>query len=266
MKTRPGIVAALLAVTALAVFSSFAQPGDGLTYKTGYSSMMKLGKDVFNQLRPEQRELISAQPISIETDPSPFVRLLYYQDEPKAVRGVWISAGFIDLVNNVAHAQAIDTKFKNYFKRYIELLESSDKSIPPLPGDNNPRYWTEEMLNEQQSNFTHLVGTIVAVNLAHHYLGHYDKYKTQLTDASGAPVPITKLVTEKEWEEALQNGVRNALNAGCMTEGVIPFLEAIDKMKNRPPWAACFLPENWKFGKMRKEMEKLQKRFLLGEN
>src|SRR5688572_7443525 len=132
-----------------------AQPADGLTYKTGYSSMMKLGKDVYNALKPEQRDLIAAQPISIETESTPFVRLLYYNEEPKAVRGVWISAGFIDLVNHVAHAKAIDRIEKNYFKRYIDQLaaETGDKALLPLPDDSNPRFWTEEMLNEQQSNF-----------------------------------------------------------------------------------------------------------------
>src|SRR5690349_12230229 len=155
---------------AFAAFCAWGQPADGLTYKTGYSSIMKLGKDVYSALKPEQREIISPQPISIETDNTPFVRLLFYNDEPRVIRGVWISAGFIDLVNNIAHAKAIDTKEKNYFKRYIELLsaEPGDKSLPPLPSDTNLRYWTDEMLNEQQSNFNSIVGMVVAIKLAHH--------------------------------------------------------------------------------------------------
>jgi hypothetical protein len=266
MKTRS--VVALFLVLALVIPPALAQPSDGLTYKTGYSSIMKLGKDVYNALKPEQRDSISPQPISIETDASPFVRLLFYDDEPKPVRGVWISAGFIDLVNNVAHARAIDTKEKNYFKRYIELLaqESGDKSLLPLPNDTNPRYWTDDMLNEQQSNFNSIVGMVVAIKLAHHYLGHYEKYKAKLTDNKGTQVPIANLVTEKEWNDAFQSGVRNALNAGCMIEGVIPFFEAFDKMKVRPAWTSYFLPDNLKFSKIRKEMEKIQKRFLDGEN
>src|SRR5688500_1333311 len=109
MKARPLSTVASIVVFALAMLCAFAQPADGLTYKTRYSSIMKLGKDVHNNIKREHRELITPQPISIETDPSPFVRLLYYDDEPKPVRGAWISAGFIDLANNVAHAIAIDT-------------------------------------------------------------------------------------------------------------------------------------------------------------
>ncbi len=244
------------------------QPADGLTYKTGYSSIMKLGKDVYTALKPEQREIISAQPINIETDTKPFIRLLYYAEDPKPARGVWISAGFIDLVNNVAHARAIDSKEKNYFKRYIEQLaqESGERALLPLPNDSNPKYWTDEMLNEQQSNFNSIVGMVVAIKLAHHYLGHYDAYKNKLDDGKGVQVPIANLVTEKEWEDAFTSGVRNALEAGCMIEGVVPFFEAFDKMKVRPPWAAYFLPDNAKFSKLRRDMERLQKRFLLGEN
>jgi hypothetical protein len=259
---------ALLLVPALTALFAFAQSGnpDGLTYKTGYSSMMKLGKDIYGALKPDQRDLISPQPISIETDVTPFVRLLYYSDEPKPIRGVWISAGFIDLVNNVAHAKAIDGKERNYFNRYIEILaqETGGQTLRPLPNDSNPRYWTDEMLNEQQSNFNSIVGMVVGIKLAHHYLGHYDKYKDKLSDTNGPAVAINNLLTAKEWEEAFLAGLRNALNAGCMIEGVVPFYEGFDRMKTRPAWAAHFLPDNVKFGKLRKEMEKIQKKYLEG--
>lgn len=257
------LVSLLLVLTALV---AHGQPADGLTYKTGYSSMMKLGKDIYIALKPEQRDQISAQPISIETDVTPFVRLLFYPEEPKAIRGVWISAGFIDLVNNVAHAKAIDGKEKNYFNRYIDILaqESGAQSLRPLPNDSNPRYWTEEMLNEQQSNFNSIVGMVVGINLAHHYLGHYDKYKDKLAPEIGQPAPINNLLTPKEWEDAFLMGLRNALNAGCMIEGVVPFFEAFDKMKKRPAWAAHFLPDNAKFAKLRRDMEKIQRKYLEG--
>ena len=269
MKARPKPTSAILVLLSVAAaLAVFAQPADGLTYKTGYSSIMKLGKDVHNNIKREHKELISPQPISIETDPAPFVRLLYYDDEPRPVRGVWISAGFIDLVNNVAHATAIDTKEKNYFKRYLDLLaqDPSGKTLPPLPNDNNPKYWTDDMLNEQQSNFNSIVGMVVGIKLAHHYLGHYEKYKSRLTDSRGVPVSITSLVTEKEWDDAFKSGVRNALDAGCTIEVIIHFFEAFDRMKVRPAWATYFLPDNMKFARMRKEMEKIQRRFFAGED
>lgn len=260
------LVMALLGATPLPLLAQPNSP-DGLTYKTGYSSMMKLGKDIFFALKGAPREMISSQPISIETDVTPFVRMLFYPDEPKPIRGVWISAGFIDLVNNVAHAKAIDGKKKGYFNAYVNALmaESGATSLKPLPDDTNRQYWTEDMLNEQQSNFNSIVGIVVAIKLAHHYMGHFEKYKDKLEDANGKPIPINTLLTEKEWDEAFTKGVRNALDAGCMIEGVIPFFEAFDRMKTRPAWANYFLPPFAKFSKMKKEMERIQKRFLDGE-
>jgi hypothetical protein len=263
------IICAALSVV-LAGPPVYAQPNspDGLTYKSGYSSMMKLGKDIYNALKSKERAMISPQPISIETDVTPFVRLLYYPDEPKPIRGVWISAGFIDLVNNVAHAKAIDTKHKGYFARYIDILsrETGETSLAPVPNDTNPAFWTEDLLNEQLSNFNSIVGVVVAIKLAHHYLGHYEKYKNQLLDREGNVAPINDLLTQKEWDEAFAKGVRNALEAGCTVEGVIPFFEAFDKMKTRPAWTVYFLPDNVKFARMKKELERIQRRFFAGED
>jgi hypothetical protein len=226
--------------------------------------MMKLGKDIHNALKPAQREFIAAQPVSIETDVRPFARLLYYPEEPRPIRGVWISAGFIDLVNNVAHAKAIDAKEKGYFSRYIALLaqENGENALKPLPNDSNPAYWTDDMLNEQLSNFNSIVGVVVSVKLANHYLGQYDKYKDRI-ETEDHP-PINNFLSEKEWNDAFQAGVRNALNAGCTVEGAIPFFEAFDKMKKRPSWAAYFLPENIKFKKLKKEMQQIQEKFFSG--
>src|SRR6185436_13658659 len=77
-------------VLALAFCSAaLAQPNspDGLTYKSGYSSIIKLGKDLYSALPKSEKEFVSPQPISIETDVTPFIRLLYFPDEPKPVRG-----------------------------------------------------------------------------------------------------------------------------------------------------------------------------------
>ncbi len=259
-------LAGLMSMLALSGWAQSDSP-DGHTYKTGPSSIMKLGKDIHNSLKPQYKEQISPQPISIETDPTPALKVLFVPDEPKPFRGVGISAGFIDLVNNVAHAKAIDRKEKGYFNRYIDLLaqEKGASMLRPLPNDANPKYWTDAMLNEQQSNFNSIVGIEVAVELAHHYLGHYDKYKGRMMDKEGKATPINELLTPEEWDQAFRIGLRNALEAGCMIEGVVPFFEAFDKMKERPPWAVYFLPENIKFAKLKKEMERQQRRFLQGE-
>jgi hypothetical protein len=232
-------------------------------YNTGYSHIMKLGRDLHSGLAPDHREKIAVQPISIETDPAPFAKLLYFDDQPKPTRGVWISAGFIDLVNHVAHAKAIDRREKNYFNLYLEVLsgETGQQPLRPLPNIDHAKYWTQEILNDQQSNFNSIVGMVVGMKLANHYLGHHDKYKADLDRTA-----INNLLTPAEFEEAFRHGLRNALRAGCMTEGAVPFFEAFDKMKKRPVWTAHFLPDKIKFSTLRKETESIQQRFLAGED
>lgn len=211
---------------------------------------MKLGRDLHAALKPEQRKKIAEQPISIETDNQPFVRHQLLRHGGEEVRGVWISAGFIDLVNHVAHAQAIDAWAKAYLRKYVELLEAG--GVPELPNGGEARYWSDEVLNEQQSNFNSIVGVVVGMKLANHYLGHLEG------TAEG------EHVSAEEWREALMQGVRNALRAGCMTEGAIPFFAEMDRMKARPAWVADFIHPRVEFSEVRKEMEELQSRFLAG--
>jgi len=267
MKYFPALLAFFVGVLAHPL-SAGAQPSnpDGLVYKTGFSTMMKLGGALYSQLKPAAQEFVSSQPISIDVNLTPFVRMLYYPEEPRPIRGVWISAGFIDLVNRVAHAKAIDGKKKGYFAAYIQQLaeENGDKELKPIPNQTDPSFWTDRMLDEQASNFNSIVGVVVGIKLAHHYLGHYDKYKDKLSDAHGTPPPIENLITPEEWEEAFTKGVRTALDAGCMVEGVIPFYEAFEKMTKRPRWAIYFLPEKANVPKMKKDMERIQKLFLMG--
>lgn len=252
---------------------SQAQPNspDGLTYKTGYSAMMKLGRALYDQLGAKEKEVISSLPISLDVDMTPFARMLYYPEGDgggKPLRGVWISAGFIDLVNRVAHAKAIDTTQKGYFQKYIVQLaaENGEMELKPLPDDANPKFWTEDMLNEQQSNFNSIVGIVVGIKMAHHTLGHFDKYKDQVLEREGfKPVPINSIIADKEWEEAYKEGLFISLNAGCFIEGVIPFYEAIDKMTPRPPWTIYFLPNQVKFGqRMKKDFVKFQEDYFAG--
>ncbi|MGN6384752.1 MAG: hypothetical protein ACTHMT_00795 [Verrucomicrobiota bacterium] len=269
MKCLSNLMVAFFALWVLGEASAQPNSPDGIVYRSGYSSIMKLGRDLYSALPAKDQKFIRPQPISIETDVTPFIRLLYYPDpeKNKPIRGVWISAGFIDLVNNIAHAKAIDGKKRGYFRRYVNLLsqETGEKSLQPLPESEDPAYWTDDMLNEQLSNFNSIVGIVVGTKLAHHYLGHYEKYKDKLTDEKGNAVPINRLLTPEEWQQAFAAGVTNALNAGCTIEGVLPFFEAFDKMKHRPAWAEFFLPADVKFSKIKKDLEKMQKKFFEAE-
>src|SRR6185369_13504266 len=168
-------------------------------YKTGYASIMALGRSLYGRLEGPLQESISPQPIVIDPDTKPFLKLLFAPDEPKPQRGVTISVGFVDLVNRIAHAKAIDRIEKGYFDRYLKILatETGETELKDLPNDANPAYWTDPMLNEQESNFNSIVGSMVGIQLANHYLGYYEKYKSKMTNN----VPIFNLLEPKEWEK-----------------------------------------------------------------
>ncbi len=155
---------------------------DWHAYKTDFSTAIKLGSSLYSQLKPAQQEFVSSQPILIDIDLTPFVRMFEYNGKSKPIRGVRISAGFIDLLSRVAHAEAIDGKKKGYFTAYMNQLEgeSGEKEAKSIPDQANSSFWTNRMLDEQASNFNSIFGVIIGIKFAHHYLGHYDKYKDKL--------------------------------------------------------------------------------------
>ena len=232
-------------------------------YKTGYFQMVRLGRDIHRTMEPEYRKMISPEPVFLETDVSPFVRPVTYDDPDQPIRAVFVSAGFIDLVNNVAHAEAIDRLERGFFKRYIKILsaESGARELRELPGLNNDAFWSEDVLDEQHSLYNQIVTAVIAIKLSHHYLGHYDKYKDQIDNDFGKTIPINNLLTSKEWEESLKLGIENALNSGIGVDGVKTLFEALDQMPVRPEWTSYFLPDNVKIKKVLKTLDKLEKNY-----
>jgi len=252
-------------LTGLAVFG--ADAAGGPRYKTGLRVIRLLGLDLYRAMEPKQRAVVNPEPVSVETDVTPFVKLAEYPEEEKPMRFVFVSVGFIDLMNNVAHAKAIDTVEKGYFEKYVLSLaaESGEKELKELPNVGNPKYWTEAVLNEQESSFNQMVGAAVAIKLSHHYLGHYKKYAGKLEDANGKNVPINTLLTPAEWDECMHAGIRNAMDAGMLIEGPKALFECIDKMPKRPDWTLYFLPAKANVKAIKKEMEKMERDFFAGK-
>jgi len=263
---RPALAVSVAGLLACRLAAA-AAPIEGLRYKTSYMSVRALGLDLYRSMNPKQREAVGPEPVSLETDVAPFIKVTEYPGEGRTLRFVFVSAGFIDLINNVAHAKAIDTVEKGYFQKYIVSLaqETGEKELKPLPDLSNPAYWTDAVLNEQASNFNQMVGAVVAIKLAHHYLGHYKKYAAKLEDAQGRRAPINNLLTQGEWDDALKAGIENALGAGLGIEGIAALFEAIDRMPQRPDWTAYFLPPKANAKAIRKTLTKLERKSLGAE-
>ncbi|MBM3879621.1 MAG: hypothetical protein FJ387_07855 [Verrucomicrobia bacterium] len=235
-------------------------------YQTGYRAARMLGLDLWKTLSEKEQRLVNSEPVSVVTDLAPFIELSDYPTEGKSLRFVFISVGFLDLVNNVAHAKAIDTLEPGYFARYVASLaqETGERELRPLPNVSDPKYWTEALLNEQISNFNQMVGVVVGISLSHHYLGRYQKYARQVDVPQGRQLPINEVLTNSEWENALRAGTRTALNAGLGVEGIKALFEAIDQMPTRPAWTAYFLPAKSRYRDARRILERTEKQFFSG--
>ena len=254
--------AGIFAFAAFTIISSAtAQPSvDKPTYENGFTAASRIGNELYNALKPQYRKEVHVQPVALETDLRPFVKTEEYPDENKPLRLVFISVGFLDLINNIAHAKAIDKTEPGYFERYLISLaeESGDTEIKGLPGISAKRYWTEDVLNEQTSNFNQMVGIVIAIEISHHYFDHFKKYGDKL-ETGDLPKPINNMLSDSEWNESVKAGVQNALDCGYGVEGVKALYEAIDKMPKRPSWTAYFLPENAKVAKLKKDLERAEK-------
>jgi hypothetical protein len=243
------------------------QAADAPAYKTSFSAIVKLGTDLQKYLKPKYKSVINSQPVFLETDLMPFVKLVEYPDEKQPLRAVFISVGFIDLMTLVSHAKAIDRVEKGFFEKFVVSLgkESGEKELAALPNISNPKYWTDDLMNEQVSNFNQMVGTVLAITLAHHYLGHYQKYMAKMDDDKGKQTAISSFLTPAEWDEAMKLGAKNALDCGFGVEGVKSLYDAIAKMPQRPAWTAYFIPASVKVDKIKKDLEKIEKKFFAGE-
>ncbi len=268
MRVKLLVVCFLTVVAVMGLAQDQQATSERPTYKTGWGAMIKLGMELQRALKPQYRSAVNPRPINIETDVTPFVRLeeMTNPDTGEKTACVFVSAGFIDLVNNVAHAKAIDKVEKGYFQRYVLSLseESGDKELKPLPNLENRKYWSMDMMNEQLSNFNQIVGEVVGIKLAHFYLGHYKKYAAQLKTPQGEPVSINTFLAPNEWDQAVKCGVHNALDCGLGVEGVKALYECIEKMPRRPAWTLHFVPPNADIKRLRKVMEKMEKDYFAG--
>ena len=238
-------------------------------YKTGFGANVKLGIDLYKALKPKYKDLVYVAPIGLEDTDMPYVRAVEEpgDDPAQPERKVFISSGFVDLMNNVAHAKAIDKLEKGFFEKYLVTLskEAGDKALSELPRLSDKRFWSEDMMNEQLSNFNQMVGMVVAVELSHHYLNHYQTYADRLKNSENKPVPINTLMLPAEWEESVKQGAINALNCGFGIEGVKALFDCIDKMPQRPPWTVYFLPPDVQVKKVKKTLEKIERDFFAGK-
>ncbi len=261
-----GLVIGILSATAPVVEAQGGSPkGNG--YETGYAEVVRICAELHRALDAKMRPQMLPQPVYWKDVPMPYVQPGLSNDGTRDWRAVHLSAGFIDLVNRLAHARAIDLVDRGFLKQYLAILATAtdEQPLPGLPIDGVPQAWSFDVMNHQASHFNQMAGTLIAIVMAEHTLGYYDKYATQLADAQNRSVPINRFLTEGEWHKAVVLGAREALSCGFGVEGFRVLLEAIDEMPTRPAWTLYFAPDKFKSAKLRRELQKMEKNFFLAE-
>jgi hypothetical protein len=257
-------VGAIMLAVGLSAASATSEPPR--VYSGGFHATLKIGGELYEVLPDKFAQQLDPQTIVLEIQDEPVAQPICTVEDNRPLRQVKLSAGFIDIVNHISHAKAIDRVQPGFFDQYVRNLAqvcSGDTNAQP-PNIVDPRYWTEDILNDQMSYFNQAVGIIEAINLAHHYLGHYAKYSAKLAEPDGRSIPINNYLTPAEWAAAVKAGVVDSLNCALTCEGAVAFFEAVDRMPRRPAWTAYFVPPQENIIALNKLLERYEQDFFHG--
>ena len=234
---------------------AFADSADH-PYSGNLQTAEKIASTLYDSLDIQYQKILEPAPIILASLDTPAMM----PTQNSNLCRVSVSASFIALINRLAHAKAIDQIEPGYFNRYVTTWgkDSAGENSPPLPDPTHPRYWSDEVLNQQAGFFSQMMSLTVAINLSDLYLGLYNKYSAQL---SGKPVPINNFLTPAEWESGLKAATLNTLECAFGTEGAKALFEAIDKMPQRPAWAAYIVPRNVDLKKLNRKLAAAERSF-----
>jgi hypothetical protein len=252
---KMGLAALLLALSAPGELSAPEK-----IYDSGFSMVIYLGRDLCRALPQEQGDKLDPEAIALQPQDLPLIYPMATTADNRVRRQVELSAGFIDLINHLCHAKAIDGIRPGFFDQYVGILARTSAANPaaPPPPIVDARYWTDNLIEEQKSYFNQMMGLMVAINMSHHYLGHYAKYAAKLIGPNNKIVPINNFLTPAEWTDSVKQGARDALTCALPTEGAGALFAALEKMPNRPAWTAYIAPPNADLKKLKKELARYE--------
>lgn len=253
------VLALLLLVSAMLARGESLAPR---AYEGGFAQVEKISGELHHALDVKKRQLVSATPKLLVGAASPCIAPLAGD---ASAGTVGLSAGWLDLINRLAHARALEESAGGYFARYVQHLAPDGSSTEPVGKSIPPdQAWSFDTMNHQVSLFNQMIGALVAIEMAHHYLGHFQKHPATRTDA-GIAGPFAVCVSEREWRDAVMKGARNALDCGLGVDGFRALLTAVEKAPGRPKWTAYLVHPKADTGKLSRDLEKLEKDFFLVE-
>lgn len=254
------------ALAGLATAASLSAGAEGLAsrYGTGYSNLVAIAQDLLGALEPAQRARFYPVPLWRADDPVPGIRPTVWRVGTQQLWAVEVSAGLIDLLNFLSHAKAIDGVDRGFYRKCVASLAVpiGEAGLPALPISHR-KAWAFDTLNHQVSHFNQMAAGLLALQMAYHRLGYYQKYLASQVPADGRPAPIAVLATYPEWLEAVTKGANHALKCGFGIDGLCALFEAFDKLPNRPAWTFEFLPPGARAPKLRRQLVRTEHDFFL---
>jgi hypothetical protein len=258
---KPTFVRILLSTFLSLSTSTFAQ-GEHV-YPSGVKAALQIGSDLYDSLDAKYRNKLETTPVCAVPVETPALGGVEKNNELKPLGQLSISVGFVDLINHIAHAKAVDRLQPGFFDQYMASLANENGNPPAAPAITDSRYWKDDVMNDQLSYFNQMMGLTMAINFSRHYLGQFNKYAPRM---QGAPfVPINNFLTSSEWESGLRAGAVNSLNCAFGTDGAKALFDAIGKMPRRPAWTAYIVPQNVDTKKLNKQLAKFEVDFFHGQ-
>lgn len=263
MKQRRFAEAALALATLLLMPAGSASGQPHGTYELGFRQVARLESDMFSALEPKRRRQVSFETTLLQDVRVPCLVSAPGADSAAPGGPVQVSLAFVDFLNRLAHAKAYDESEPGFFIRYTARLADDTRSTPVLDFDAllPKKAWNFQTLNRQASHFNQMAGGLVAIDLAHHYLGHYRKHGAAFGASAALPLPINTLVTESEWRAAVLRGSENALACGLGADGLRTVFECFSQMPQRPAWAAYFIHPGADVRRINAELAKQERGF-----
>ena len=234
-------------------------------YPGGIKVALQIENDLYNTLDAKYRDRVPAPPAG--TAALNATALVVRDGETNALHETPVSPGFVDLINHIAHAKAIDRIEPGYFDQYMFGLarETAIGHLPQAPDITEDRYWTDQVMSDQASYFNQMAGMICALNYSHQYLGHCTKYANVICSPQGDVTSINNFLTQREWKESLRAAALNSLQCALSTEGIQVLFDAINRMPQRPDWTGFIMPQGIDVRSTNQQLSRWEEDFFHGK-
>jgi len=233
------------------------------TYPSGVEIAAKIGNDLVATLDPKFQKILNPEAISLQQLAAPVMAPIQ-PTHGGLLCQVSVSTGFIDLLNHIAHAKAIDRIQPGYFRKYVaHLAQEGANENPALPPNlEDSRYWTDAVMQDQASFFNQMISITLALNLSHLYLDHCDKYAAHMS--AGNSAPINNFIALAEWKASVKCATLNSLDCALATEGGEALFDCIDQMPRRPAWTGYVVPQGVNIKKLNKQLSQYEHDYYFG--